>query len=200
MDSHLLTRIVSASDLIPGWMSREELVWLAERAASSVCIIEIGSWKGRSTKALAGATSGVVYAIDHWMGQSTNNIHGGRGATNIELDVKGSEAVYAEFCSNLKEEIALSKVVVIRASSMDAAQVFKSLSKDKKADMVFIDADHDYDRVKDDIRGYQPLLSSGALLCGHDYGNPSWPGVKQAVQELLPGYQRGPGTLWHIKV
>lgn len=200
MDSHLLTGIISASDLIPGWMSREELTWLTERAAHSTRIIEIGSWKGRSTKALAGATSGVVYAIDHWMGQSTNNVHGGRGATNVELDVKGSEAVYAEFCSNLKSEIASSKVVVIRASSMDAVQIFKSLSEDKKADMVFIDADHDYDRVKDDIKSYQPLLSPGALLCGHDYGNLAWPGVKQAVQELLHGHQNGPGTLWHVRI
>ena len=53
------------------------------------------------------------------------------------------------------------------------------------ADMVFIDAAHDYDSVVRDIGTARRLLVPGGLLCGHDYGG-SWPGVVQAVNELVP--------------
>ena len=41
---------------IPGWMSVEELTYLAEAASKSNIIVEVGSWKGRSTIALAANT------------------------------------------------------------------------------------------------------------------------------------------------
>jgi predicted O-methyltransferase YrrM len=200
MDNRILEKIVCDAERVPGWMSKEELTWLAEHAAASTHIIEIGSWKGRSTKALACATSGRVYAVDHWMGQSTPNAHGKISSPDTELLVKGSEAIFREFYLNLKDEIAASKVVTVRASSADAVQLLRPMLPNGKADMVFIDADHAYECVKTDIKGYLSLLSAGSLLCGHDYGNPDWPGVEKAVQELLPGHSRGPGMLWHIRV
>ncbi len=49
-----------------GWMSEDELVWLAEQAGKSKRILEVGSHLGRSTSALAINTRGVVYAVDLW--------------------------------------------------------------------------------------------------------------------------------------
>src|SRR5262249_29650597 len=64
-------------------------------------------------------------------------------------------------------------------------------------DMVFIDGDHRYEAVKRDILKWQPKLKSGGLLCGHDR---NWPGVEQAIQELLPSWKPGPGTLWSCQI
>jgi hypothetical protein len=47
---------------------------------------------------------------------------------------------------------------------------------------VFIDGDHDYEQVIEDIRNAAKIISPGGLLCGHDYKN--MPGVTLAVDEF----------------
>ena len=51
---------------IPGMMSEEELVYLAELASDRECIVEIGSWMGRSARAMADNTKGKMYCVDTW--------------------------------------------------------------------------------------------------------------------------------------
>src|SRR5262245_42246367 len=53
---------------IEGWMAPRELFWLAEIAQNSDNIIEIGSYKGRSTRALCDNARGKVTAVDPWSG------------------------------------------------------------------------------------------------------------------------------------
>jgi hypothetical protein len=62
--------------------------------------------------------------------------------------------------------------------------------------MVFIDANHLYEPVKFDITAWRNLVCPGGLLCGHDYRDPE-PGVKQAVDELVPNRKLGPDTIWY---
>jgi len=56
-------------------------------------------------------------------------------------------------------------------------------------DLVFLDADHRYGPTLEAIAIWWPRLAPGGLLCGHDYGHPDYPGVKQAVDEFAR--QRG---------
>jgi len=56
---------------------------------------------------------------------------------------------------------------------------------DKSLDLVFIDANHKYRHVKEDIMAWLPKARDGGMLCGHDYC-PAEKGVYQAVNELLP--------------
>lgn len=71
----------------------------------------------------------------------------------------------------------------------------------KMIDMVFVDGDHSYEGCKADILGWMPLIREGGIMAVHDYlkgdlqpdpdgPHPkNWPGVDQAVQELLiPNY------------
>jgi hypothetical protein len=51
-----------------GWMPDRELDWLSKQAAVYTNIVEIGSFMGRSTRALAEATRGTVTAVDTWAG------------------------------------------------------------------------------------------------------------------------------------
>lgn len=69
-------------------------------------------------------------------------------------------------------------------------------------DMVFIDGDHSYEGCKGDILGWLPHIKKGGILAIHDYAKEQvyalphrndvphempWPGVDQAVDELLLG-------------
>lgn len=61
-----------------------------------------------------------------------------------------------------------------------------------KADMVFIDGDHTYQGCRGDIEAWTPRIKPGGVLAIHDYEPVpiAWPGVYQAVNELLiPEYQ-----------
>ena len=56
--------------------------------------------------------------------------------------------------------------------------------KDESMDLVYIDAEHDYDSVKRDIELYLPKIKHKGILAGHDYHH-VWPGVLKAVEETV---------------
>lgn len=175
---------VAESRGIDGFMEIAELDCLARLAVDREVIVEVGSWKGRSTKALACASPGIVYAVDHW-----------DGAWGPGADPEAG--VFEAFSTNLAEEIRSGKVVPIRASSADGARLLAE--RGVVADMVFIDADHTYEAVKSDIEAFMPLLAEGGLLCGHDYET-VWPGVIQAVNELgHPVRVDRHTTIWQVR-
>lgn len=174
--------VVTAAENIFGWMSHDELVFLAEQARNHRAIIEIGSFHGRSTKALA-ATPGVVWTFD--CGDPMYERHNSKPQAEI-------------FGDNLRGEIADHKVCSYWFPSPQASRQFP----DGYADMIFVDGDHTYQAVKADILAWLPKLRAGGLLCGHDYthaadGLIERPGVKQAVDEIFPSVNLV-GSLWWL--
>ena len=57
-----------------------------------------------------------------------------------------------------------SKLGMLCMSSLDAAKILPN-----SLDLVYIDADHGYQAVKDDIDAWLPKIRKGGILCGHDY-------------------------------
>lgn len=157
---------------IDGWMIESELKWLAEQAKNRKVIAEIGSWRGRTTRALADNTSGIVYAIDTWDGSEEHQEF---------LKDKPKDWLYDEFLTNTR---GLCNVCPTRGYSINVANCFKQSGFVWKFDMIFLDASHDYENVKNDILAWRPLLFNSGILCGHDYSD-TWPGVKQAVHEIF---------------
>lgn len=82
-----------------------------------------------------------------------------------------------------------NRLIPIQALSSVAADQIP----DGSLDLVFIDAAHDYKNVKSDILKYTPKLKPQGLLTGHDI---DYPGVNQAVNELLNSYNVGPNHVW----
>jgi hypothetical protein len=59
--------------------------------------------------------------------------------------------------------------------------------------LVFLDADHSYAAVRDEIAWAKSL--SVPVIAGHDYGNPRF-GVTRAVNEAFPEGVAVHGTVW----
>jgi predicted O-methyltransferase YrrM len=171
-----------------GWMTAEELEWLAAKAAYHQRIVEIGCWAGRSTRALADSTSGEIYAIDTWNGDGAPGV---QQAIHRELlHGKPEDWLLGQFNTNTAD---LKNIHIMQMTSLEAAVKLR----DQKFDMIFIDASHDYENIKADILAWRSLLSEGGLLCGHDYVQ-SWPDVGRAVDELLPERKICEGTtIWY---
>lgn len=169
---------------IQGWMTEFELAWLATTAAMSKNIIEIGSWQGRSTRAIADNTSGSIIAVDHWQG-STSEV-GENYATQEDASIAETA-----FQFNLIDHIESGKLSILKSDSLHAAFDLSS----NQFDFIFIDASHTYHDVCRDLKAWWPLVSQGGIISGHDYSY-IWPGVVQAVNELFPNHMMCAETIW----
>jgi predicted O-methyltransferase YrrM len=165
-------------------MTVPELLWLSETAAKYKQIVELGSFKGRSTVVMAKSTSGKVWAVDDW-----------KGPRQTAKAVDGHWVEYNEDHTNLFNEFRenVSELSNVEAVVSDHAAAIVPITPD----MVFVDGDHEYESVKRDILTWKARLPKGGLLCGHDR---NWPGVEQAIRELLPEWKPAPGTLWSCEL
>lgn len=85
------------------------------------------------------------------------------------------------------------RVTIYAMTSVEAA---KHIPKDS-LDWVFIDANHEYEYIKENLRIWTIKVKHGGLVAGHDYGN-KWKGIKQAVDEFVPKNKLkiSPHTVW----
>ena len=170
---------------IQGWMGDGELQYLAEMANRSKIVVEIGSWMGRSTCAMATSTYGKVYAVDTWKGAAGDAEHAKL------LAGKPEGWLLQQFKANTA---GLDNIEIMQMSSVEAADALWKTGV--KADLVFIDAGHTEAEVKQDIRSWRSHLAEGGILCGHDFAD-YCPGVKKAVTDLVPKFRVVPGTtIW----
>ena len=177
---------------IPGFTNPNELQWLAERAqeCNGHNIAEIGSWKGRSTRAMADNTTAKIYAVDTWVG-TPEDPH------MRELVGKDPDWLFNQFIANIGEEHLKGPEYHVRACRDENASLYYSrYLGGRQFQLIFIDAGHSYAAVKEDILAWRPLLAPGGLLCGHDF-YPGRGGVIQAVKECCPKAKlAGVGTIW----
>ena len=144
---------------IPGLTTSRELDFLAMLAACPTAsgeILEIGSFRGRSTVALSLAASmggeGSVVAVDPMVMPS---------AADADTDAE------PERCRALLGNLARCGV----AHKVEFHQTFSGeLAKrwDRKLRLLWIDGLHTYDGVKIDFDGFAPHLADGAIIAIHD--------------------------------
>jgi predicted O-methyltransferase YrrM len=66
-----------------------------------------------------------------------------------------------------------------------------------EVDFVFIDSSHQLEETVATFEAWRPKLRSPGTVVFHDYGNPDYPGVEQAVAQLgLEGEARGGVFVW----
>lgn len=158
---------------IEGQISPAECELLYELAGdvSSGCIVEIGSYRGRSTAALALGSQThhhvPVYAIEPH--EAFTGVMGG------DFGPKDRAA----FFKNMLRVKITQTVRLVNLSS----EVLRT-GWDKQIALLWIDGDHSYQAVKRDFQCWEPFLTKGALLALHDSINPSL-GATQLIAEVL---------------
>ncbi|NMC63232.1 MAG: class I SAM-dependent methyltransferase [SAR324 cluster bacterium] len=70
---------------------------------------------------------------------------------------------------------------LIKATSVEAAIALP----DNTFDFVFIDGDHSYEAVREDLKAWYPKVRPGGLFSGHDY---RWDSVMRAVDEFAEAH------------
>lgn len=184
---------------VEGFMEPAEMVYLAQVAAKSRRIAEIGSWKGRSACVFAAnvgreieptrlprsswntTTTGMVFCVDTWQNRLENDVR-------VGLD----KEFWMDFCRNT---MPYANIIPVMKQSLDAARLFREL--EIWFDTIFIDATHSYEACKADILAWREILMPGGVLFGHDFGHSDWPGVEKAVREVVPKFEVIPNTsIW----
>ncbi|MDO8503210.1 MAG: class I SAM-dependent methyltransferase [bacterium] len=173
-----VTRFQFQTRLIPGMVTPSECKLLL--SISTFCgirgdVIEIGSWLGLSTvyfaKGCMTTQNGKVYAVDTFMG----NV----GKKHLyRAPLKNGETIYNRFLKNIKSVGLEDYIVPCRMSSEQARKKLKDIN----ARVVFIDACHEYEAVKNDILLWKGLLLKGGFLVLHDFTRGA-EGCVQAIKE-----------------
>ena len=147
---------------------------------------EIGVWEGAYTSVLLANASMHIVAIDPWVStDSYGETYGSHTMEDIEKNpqLRGNdgfvwqETRYIATLDNLKR-FPLQRWTVLRGYSYKLKHFFS----DGGLDFVYIDGEHCYEAVSQDIADWWPKISSGGILAGHDY-NDTNPGSIRAVDE-----------------
>jgi MMP 1-O-methyltransferase len=132
---------------VPGWLTDEEgeaLYDLAKACTGLGVIVEIGSWKGKSTICLGlGSRAGAgvrIFAID-----------------------PHADNRFGEFKTNVDRAAVADLVTPVAALSQPAADGF-----DEPVELLFVDGSHDYDLVLEDFEKWVPKVVDGGWVAFHD--------------------------------
>jgi predicted O-methyltransferase YrrM len=156
-----LAAVMSLVEDVEGWMTPGQAATLfdsARRCPSGGTIVEIGSFRGRSTIVLGrGAPAGAhVVAIDPHAGND-------RGPQEIEGFATEAEADHAAFTANLAAAGVADRVRHLRMFS-DAALA----EVDAGVDVLYIDGAHRYGPALADIRAWGDRVTDGGTMLIHD--------------------------------
>jgi predicted O-methyltransferase YrrM len=134
-------------------------VAMTESLAGTV-VVEIGCFRGETTRCLAGATARQIIAVDPYDGYG------------------GAEADLAQFRSRV---VGLGNVIHEKRPSGDASRKWAH----GPPGLVFIDAVHDYVNTSFDVSAWLPKVRPGGILALHDVDQAVYAGTRRAAFELL---------------
>lgn len=149
---------------VPGWLSDEEgeaLFELARECTGKGVIVEIGSWKGKSTICLG---------------------LGSRAGNGVRIFAVDPHADYrhGEFKQNIERAGIADLVTPVKGLSQEMADGFE-----EPIELLFVDGSHEEDLVREDFDKWVPKVVEGGVVAFHDT---TWhPGVRRVVAEKIYG-------------
>jgi hypothetical protein len=123
-----------------------------------------------------------LFLIDPWKYFSDSvhkdSMYGGERVNQKDMDTR-----YERVLKRFNAQISSGKVEVFRELSVDAVHRFKN----GELDFVYIDGDHSYESVIQDLRTFFPKVKTGGLIISDDYTLGGWwkDGVVRACNEFL---------------
>jgi predicted O-methyltransferase YrrM len=92
-----------------------------------------------------------------------------------------------EFESNMRKLKLFDHIEVYHGYS----HTFVRDTLPESIDMMFIDGDHRYSRVSQDIEEWFPKVKKGGILCGHDCETNQWDEDHVEIEEGVDGIHHG---------
>lgn len=156
--------------------TRSEVIdYIADKATDDMILCELGTFMGGSMCRLLSklkelGKSPKVYAIDNWQYENISSASLAQGKIN------SAEEGYTKFQSYL-EGLNLS-CNILREDTAQAAKHFE----DKSVSYLFMDANHGYGGVCEELKMWLPKMADKCLIAIHD-----WPsqGIQSAVHDIF---------------
>lgn len=170
---------VRAALLVDGWLTPKEAGALYDLAYSATGpIVEIGSYQGRSTTALAlGAMAGSkqpVYAIDPFIGVPPSS-----RKTDLGNESGWNTSTPELLRANLDKVGINGQVKIVVKKSPDAAEEIPQCG------VLFVDGSHLYEDVSKDLDLYLPKILPGGSVMVHDVVDIDAAVVKAVDERLM---------------
>ncbi|MFN2571118.1 MAG: class I SAM-dependent methyltransferase [Gemmatimonadales bacterium] len=170
----------------PGFLTEREARFLALVAACAPAqgtILEIGSFKGKSTVGLASVAQryglGPVVTVDPHSAPSVT-----------DPDLGGQNSSWDDFRATLQTAGVEDAVEAHRAYSRELATGWN-----RPIRFLWIDGDHTYRGAKEDIDLFRKHLAPGAIVAMHDVLHTYEGPIRVFIEELLSSDQFGPAGL-----
>lgn len=142
----------------------------SDKPFSEFVMVEVGSFVGDSTRVFAQRCK-EIHSVDPWQ----NGYDDEHDPSSYTWPMSMIEAQFDEVvqgCGN---------IIKHKMPSVEGAELFE----DESIDMVYIDGNHLYEYVKEDIIKWSPKVKKGGFVCGHDWQHKKAQGVKPAVLETI---------------
>jgi predicted O-methyltransferase YrrM len=162
---------------VEGWLCGRDATILYDAVATLDVegdVVEIGSWKGRSTVLLARAIG-----------------HGGRPRRLYAVDPHeeepadaGRPRTWEAFRRTLARHRVEDVVEPVRVRSPEAASILRA--RGVRVAFLYVDGSHEEEDVLADVAGFAPLLVPGARVAFDDAASPvEHPGVQRALARAV---------------
>ena len=161
------------------WASKRLIKVINKHFTSrTIYAAEVGVWRGRNAYHLLKEIPNLkLWCIDPYI-RDLVDPH----LLNVSVDVMDAKCLAFHTLEQYKERVRW-----ILLKSTQAAKWFNPSS----FHFVYLDGDHKYESVKEDIETWWPLIRNGGIMAGHDYQGMKDRigvyGVKRAVHEFFGG-------------
>jgi len=152
----------------------EGLQQLASVLKPGTSMVEVGSWAGESARIwIASGNVSSIILVDPYLDELA--------VAELEHDETRERSAEEAMASAQRVVSSFPGAQLLRMTSAHAAELLSG----QEFDFVYIDANHTYESVLEDIRLWLPLVKADGIIAGHDYNPVDFPGVIQAVNEVF---------------
>lgn len=136
------------------------------KLGTKINMVEIGAYCGASGKIFAeNFDEGVINSVDPWTKYIEDcSIY---DINKQELELKEAELIFDSMIKHYKN------IFKNKTSSVE----YNKNIPDESLDFIYIDGNHQYSSVLEDIKLWYPKVKPGGIFAGHDYG---WETIRRA--------------------
>ena len=161
------------------------------RIKKPTTIIEVGSFLGHSTTILGNCRKEVdsefiIYSIDTWLGSYEHWKKEQCNMLNLfNFYENGISSLYDQFIINVICNNLNNNIIPLPCTSNVGYSLLESFNI--KADLIYVDANHETEDVYNDLKKYSRLLNNDGIIFGDDY---LWDSVRLGVEKYCNEFNK----------